>query len=95
MHFRGDREKSAHGGAVFLERSVRSGRAYMEGSRHGASRRGSLRGMLSGSVRGGSFFGGSRDPSVALRRLDSSAAGDRSYVGERSVHGGGAMPAGM
>jgi hypothetical protein len=82
MHFRP--EPSTHGGAVFKERSVRSGAAYLEGSRRGGSAGGlpGLGAFWDRSVRGGdrSSRGGDR----------SSRGGDRSSRGgDRSVRGAG------
>lgn len=88
MHFGSEREKSTHGGAVFMERSVRSGRAYFEGSRHGP---------LDGSrhTRGGSIGGGLWRTGSAMASREGSMRLDASVIGERSVHNGGQLPSGV
>lgn len=84
MHFTA--EPSAHGGAVFWDRSMRGGAAYLECSVHGGSvHGGSTHGGLSRSnsmarecsMHGGSAHGGMLSRSARLAR-------------ERSTHGGSA-----
>jgi calcium-dependent protein kinase len=85
MHFSRDNERSAHGGAVFKDRSVRGARAYQEASRHGGSN-GSL--DPSGSYRFASAGAGSfRQRTASFFNRE----GSRSMKGPPpggSIHGG-------
>ena len=75
MHFTGDSERSAHGGAVFKDRSVRGARAYQEASRHGSK-------DPSGSYRFASAASMKRSGSMFNRE-----GSRRATTG--SIHGGG------
>lgn len=99
MHFRAKNDRSAHGGAVFKDRSVRGARAYQEASLHG---RGTGSKDPSGSYRFATAFT-QRTANIFNKEGSRSMRGDRygsfhggvggSIRGEGS--GGGTVPAGV